>query len=407
MTRPWSFALAACLVLALPALGPAAAQDALPRIRPAGPIENAPDVEPYCRVVAQATLLAGGVDAFAGQESSAPSAQLKQWFGSRPQRGFDDPGVNMAFGHTFTGLPGRILGATLTVHLRDQAGSDATNDALHLQFNGVRFSWGGYLSSLAAASGSAYPGDATIVLDLGALPVPAGAGDPDLLDDMASTGRLDVYVQDDADVDYLQLDVEHCRCEGARSVLVEEGTRDDFVGAEATNPRAALEAWTPGASRDYDQTGSDRHFATTLRLPDSACLAGAILRLRVSPQEGAPENDWLWVQLDDLTGRFAHGQPLGGGLVVGTGEVESLPEEFHGVVKRLRQIAVTPLDPVVDRVFGSKTPVDLHASTGPRVVTVDLGALGLLSTIEAAGYVDVYVQDDHDVDHASLTLTYA
>ncbi len=171
----------------------------------------APSGAAHAQVECEAPLVteftAGAADDFAPPtEPASPSSEFLAFLGS-PAPVFDQTNSNRRFGHTFTGLPTGIVGATLTTRLRALTTVDATNDSLHLEFSpGPVFAWGRNLNSLTGKTWSS-PDQHDLVLDLAALP-PSGAGVTDVLAALAD-GDLDVFVQDDTAVDFVTLRVEH------------------------------------------------------------------------------------------------------------------------------------------------------------------------------------------------------
>jgi hypothetical protein len=161
------------------------------------------------------TCLAGHIDNFAtgdGPEASAPSATLlaaMQTGSTPPLNEFDSDAIDVRIGHTFVGCwPANCAaGAILTFHVRGTSGSTDTDEIIlgvnatpvygvlfntlqALRTNGTDVSWD--------------PGDeATFVLDLANLPPGLGGG-PDIRASLQG-GDLDVLIDDDSSVDYLQL----------------------------------------------------------------------------------------------------------------------------------------------------------------------------------------------------------
>lgn len=137
-------------------------------------------------------------------DKTSPSSALQSYMNQYPvppNREFDVEVINRVLGHTFTGLPANIIGATLEIHLKGKK----NNDGLTLEFNGGSFAWGLRISGLpGAADNNQYN---KIVLDLSALPTSSG-GTINILPDIAK--KLDVYVQDDTAVDYIILAVVVC-----------------------------------------------------------------------------------------------------------------------------------------------------------------------------------------------------
>lgn len=174
------------------------------------------------------TLTAGRCDRFAGcedgdgPEKATPDVGLYSFMLSKwptPPLDFDEePGVggiapNSAFGHTLTGLPGGIVSATLEITVAGTSGaggSQASTDSIGLEYTGqpTTFAWTGRFDDIQS-----YPtgGLQVYILPLDALP-PLGGVTTDLVTGgYLADGRLDVYVQDDTQVDCIKLHVTH-RC---------------------------------------------------------------------------------------------------------------------------------------------------------------------------------------------------
>jgi len=175
------------------------------------------------------SLLTGGVaDSFStanGPEFAAPSpgliALIQQASGSAPANFDDDSSDDSHFGHTLVLPPGRCVeAATLRLRARPRAFSSASNDAVHVgfvnpsgQFVGARLSayFGSGNSGLPVLLPNAwnsgnYPGPAgaTIVVNLATV--------PGLLAGLDAQRFLDIYIQDDTLVDYIQLIYRLCNC---------------------------------------------------------------------------------------------------------------------------------------------------------------------------------------------------
>lgn len=134
-----------------------------------------------------------------------------------------DVAQNWEFGYSFLNRPA-IASGTLTIHLRGGP-LGATTDGLALQFHTQPgFRWSATLNFLDAWSG----GDGTwnggedllLHLDLTALPL-QGGGTFNLVPFINADQRLDIYVQDDTAVDY----IEFCYVSAGMAALVADGER--------------------------------------------------------------------------------------------------------------------------------------------------------------------------------------
>ncbi|HEX2021468.1 MAG TPA: hypothetical protein VHH36_02055 [Candidatus Thermoplasmatota archaeon] len=305
-----------------------------------------------CSSAVGVSFLAGDIDNFAGPTgATSPGAALSNYMSTNsiaPQRGFDQGGANREFGHTFSGLPPNILDATLRIVLKDAGDVNPPTDAVSLQMTSPSsFAWGARLDAVSSWPG---PGAVTVTLQLDALA--GGVGDSYLIDDMNGLGRLDVYLQDDAAVDHMILDVLYCPCQLPVSWLIQQGgATDNFAGYEAPTPD-----WTASA-RGYDDPGANRHFATTLYSPYGAtpCLREGYLEIRLKGHSSLASNDYL---------------------------------TFRDPWNANNAIHVEP--------------VPWSAAT---TLTIPLSA-SVLASVEGSGMLRIHLQDDHDVDYVKLVLTY-
>ncbi len=163
----------------------------------------------------QKTHKAGANDNFAlgNNEPASPGSAMQQ---ARPGcegrwSDFDNPKCDTCFGHTFTNIKPRdcyVLGARLTIRMRANHGCFGLshNDTLSLGSNG-NTSWGKNIGSLVGSPWTA-GSDQTITLNLAALPGP-GSTTVNMISALQS-GSLDVFVQDDTAVDYMELTVTYC-----------------------------------------------------------------------------------------------------------------------------------------------------------------------------------------------------
>ncbi|MCP5145157.1 MAG: hypothetical protein H6978_10135 [Gammaproteobacteria bacterium] len=141
--------------------------------------------------------------------------------------GINNGQSNVQVAHTFTGLPGGIISATLTLSLRAGTDTFAISDGIALSF--IQPGQTDYLANIAYSrlfgadgagsilfdandpglltSGQWVPGSqAMFTLNLAALPL-AGGGTLNLLPMLNSFGFLDVNISDDTAVDFMRLEV--------------------------------------------------------------------------------------------------------------------------------------------------------------------------------------------------------
>ncbi|HEX9981749.1 MAG TPA: hypothetical protein VGF69_00665 [Thermoanaerobaculia bacterium] len=160
-----------------------------------------------CAFPASLTVQAGVPDNFAApQDAASPSAAITDVLGLIPAwDGFDGPGFNSRFGHTFKPsflLEAHYQSGLLTIHIRP-SGDFPNNDTISLWVtdgSGVNLpGWGATISNLAPLT----PGrETTLQLDLRTL---ATTGGSTILRDLNRWGNLNVYIQDDVTIDDMTL----------------------------------------------------------------------------------------------------------------------------------------------------------------------------------------------------------
>lgn len=149
-----------------------------------------------------------------GLEISNPSSLLLSNYLSQcsagVQSGFDIFIDNRCFGHTFTNClqkgPCPLRKAVLTICLQAANVPLTNTDSMVLGANGVSY-WGASLPSL---NGGTWNQGETMCLDLDLNNLPGGVSILNVID---SIGHLDVAVQDDTAVDYLQLNIVYEQCQ--------------------------------------------------------------------------------------------------------------------------------------------------------------------------------------------------
>lgn len=127
-----------------------------------------------------------------------------------PWKNFDAAQNNAHVGHRFAGLPANILKAVLTITMEPTGDTFANNDTLRIGINnpcnaGV-YTWVAPISTLAGAGGTwKKPNNkkTTFTLDLATL-------NPAFIAKLNTDGYLDVVVEDDSIVDYMQLRIWRC-----------------------------------------------------------------------------------------------------------------------------------------------------------------------------------------------------
>ena len=366
--RPIAFlALALACLVATP---PGAASPVDDIVTLPGDVPLRPDdivsPRPPCDDVQSATIIQGLHDNFDESNAAEPATprwDLRSWMStasSSPRRDYDDHDVNNLFGTTLTGIPANVLGGTLTMHVRPE-GDLYYNDGFAVGFDAATQQFA--ISSSFASWGGKTPSGWTVGQDY----LVYVSLTPALVQKINAEGFLDVYVQDDTNVDEIALAVSYCHCDVVYSGSVLQGELDGFNAASqpAPTPGAAFNAWMGGigGTRNYDQTGVNRRFGTTLaNLP--AHLLSLTVDVRLRGEGELDYNDGFALQFHAQGPQFSWSDRLTN-LVPG------------------------------------------WATTG--VVSVNVGALNggtVLADVNAAHALDVYVQDDTNVDWVWINYTY-
>jgi hypothetical protein len=323
------------------------------------------------------TLNAGVDDQFStanGVESPSPSAGLMTYinsiYGFPGTRNFDENHANQYFAHTFSGLAPQNGANICGARLRTRIQHNHYNDAMRFHFvdgSGAQVGpiWAESLTSLGVPLG----GNALITVDIGSLP-----GGAALLAQMEN-GWLDVVVQDDAMIDFMDLEVDYCcPCVPSTETTL-AGVDDQFStanGVESPSPSAGLLTFVssvygiPG-TRSFDESHANQYFAHTftgLAPQNGQYICGARLRTRIDHNH---HNDSLGLHFVDETGA---------------------------------QVGPTWADHL------SNLGVPLG---GSALITIDIGSLpggaGFLAQMQN-GWLDVLIQDDAMIDFIELQVDY-
>lgn len=337
-----------------------------------------------CRDGEQAVTIsyaAGSPDLFAAPfEPASPDVQLANYITSCSSTGFllqfdQIPGMggipaNSWLGHTFTGLPGRIVAAKLEVRARASTNSwGSFNDHLSIvdTISGcaATAAWSRRFMQLPEAGGTWAPGQtATFCLDLAAMPT---AGGPISVLGQLANGSLRMRVDDDTGIDYMILTIHVCPCKYRWRSVFPAGEDDLFaLPFEAASPSTELVTAFPGYWRPFDQIVPNRKFGHTFTGLPGAIVA-AQLELRMRAGTDIPTNDALYLEF--LNPGFAWAKRIS--------DVTGLAWNAGDEKKILLNLA------------------NLPASNAG--VTNILGYL-------ADGDLDVYIQDDTAVDYVILRV---
>jgi hypothetical protein len=257
----------------------------------------------------------GRDDAYgAPNDPASPRPPFAAWLTSwGPTKHFDDPTVNRQFGHTFRNLPTGIVSARLEIKLRAEC-ELSYNDTLGAQFTGSGTAWNASIASLAGGTWNCGQ-EATIVLDLGALP-----GGANLIPLICSNRFVDFRTQDDTTVDWARLTIEVCPCDNGRWRTYIAGIPDNF--APPIDPpnfrQPALDALRspPFGWHNSDHCILDRGWGNTFfNLPPGIIRAFGSTRMRACGGgsnndsinfdmrgPGAPTSFYRGFQISDLPG---------------------------------------------------------------------------------------------------------
>ncbi|MCH9699649.1 MAG: hypothetical protein K0U68_16245, partial [Gammaproteobacteria bacterium] len=254
---------------------------------------------------------AGTRDNFVGIEPTYRSADLQAFIvnnNPNPDRQFDDTPNDRIFGHTFFGLPSNPEYARLEISMIP----NGQNDSFFLQAvpgaTPLPFAWGIALSNITTISGLTE----LITLDLQNLPT-SGSYETDILDRI-SGNRLDVLIEDDTAIDYLELTILKCPdiihdfstdrvfeqdLETLRaglghlsSSLFDTSQDGHGLSMEVLDDSSALLTWY-----NYDQTGKQRWMlgvgsisGTTVTANDMQIATGGIFGDNFDPSSVSREN---------------------------------------------------------------------------------------------------------------------
>ncbi len=169
--------------------------------------------------VTEPAIIEGTMDNFVGPEPSSPRPELEAV--CNPYKGFDDPEVDVRFGHTISikGLCPNIRGAMLEIRMRAGNSRAECNDSISLQATGgdPAFAWRRWIGTGGPYSWcNVDPGllsdpwlsgsEQTFVFDLDALPLVSG-GTKSIINLLNQDRALDICVHDDTEIDYVKLTV--------------------------------------------------------------------------------------------------------------------------------------------------------------------------------------------------------
>ncbi len=312
------------------------------------------------------------------------SACLTSAYPTGAWKDFDDATANRFVGHTFGSLPTGIIAATLEICMRPHS-DIPNNDSINLclnQCSPATFAWGEFIRDLPGNGGTWTNGEPCqcFLLDLANLPNVSGPPS-NILPCLNSRCGLDMFIQDDTAVDFAQLTVTVCPCSNSPQTFV-AGLNDCL--ALPTEPSARCQGVTdlrttaPFLWKNFDDPQIDRGVGETFtNLPPGIVAA----QFQIGMQSIGGGNDGISLDLKECAC-----YPMSGG-----------PPQFAWG---------SPI--------GSLTGAPYCGGPAPLVYTMDLATLvpvngynpaipGILGAM-ADGTLDVYVQDDHNVDFMNLQV---
>ncbi len=222
-------------------------------------------------------------------ETAFPGGCLQTKYPQAPYKAFDDPTVDRFVGHTFVGLPPNIVGAQLRVRMRPSEFVDASNDTINLGLlahtqsgcgaEPTGYAWASAIESLPGAGGAWNDNFwTTFTFDLAQLPSNAGGA---VLGKLASDRFLDVLVQDDTVVDWMELVVDSCGDSGVGGT----GNAHDLLGLAQVQAGAGSALWVSGMGEsgedgvafDLGQAAGWEAFFEPVEFADGAYLEAGFL----------------------------------------------------------------------------------------------------------------------------------
>lgn len=318
-----------------------------------------------CTQLPAVVLQGGEIDAYAPPEETAfPGPELQAEVPGT-YKNFDDPDANLFFGHTFRGLPKDIVCAQLEIRLRPSAGG-SDNDQMYFGASSGPpfFSWSTTLAEQLPGGGSwTVPANpAVLVYDLGSLPATGATPATSLIAKLNAARRLDIFVQDDTEVDYIRLTLRVYP-----SQLLTAGGADDFaLPTEGTLVGAQLFGAYPGVAwKNLDDDTPNRFLGHTFG-PITTNVVQGSLETKQKAHADIPDNDTLNLGLNPGPGwAFAS-------------RLENLP---------------TPGGSWDDGDPASTLSLDLAALPG---------SINLLGKINTDDRLDLLIQDDTQGDYLRL-----
>lgn len=182
-----------------------AQETARPEGRPEGADrETRPAAEFPCPPQQPLVILHDTNDGFAPPGTPATlSPALNAWLVAprTPRRGYDQAGLNMHFGDSMRIRPCKVCRAQLEIRVKRASSTSAANDALHV--GGAPFN----TAVLKVASPVPLWQSTGLTDRVLTVPLPAAALNNYIFNGPPGTSLLDVYVQDDSNVDYAKLTV--------------------------------------------------------------------------------------------------------------------------------------------------------------------------------------------------------
>lgn len=245
-----------------------------------------------CTQLPAVVLQGGEIDAYTPPEETASPGPELQAEVPGSYKNFDDPDANLFFGHTFRRLPNDIVCAQLEIRLRPSAGGSGNDQMYFGASSGPPFfSWSTTLAEQLPGGGSwTLPADPPVlVYDLGSLPATGASPATSLIAKLNAARRLDIFVQDDTEVDYIRLTLRYYP-----SQLLTAGGADDFAApTEGTLVGPQLFGAYPGVSWKNLDDDTDNRFLGHTFAPITTNVVQASLETKQKAHADIPDNDTL------------------------------------------------------------------------------------------------------------------
>ncbi len=237
------------------------------------------------------SIRCGRMDNFAApNDPTTRSARLNSALPTVIWKNFDDPTVNRYVGHTFNNLPANIVKAQLIIRMKPLNDSP-NNDSLHLGLltasPPATWAWQVNIRNLPGAAGTWNFGvnpTTTFTLNLANLP-----GAVNIIPKLASERYLDLIVQDDTAVDWVQLCVWTCPVRPRLFGLSNSALGQAELGL---NPDGSLLVSNIGSSGEDGVSvdlAQSEGFGWTITMPEPVPIGAMVITSSRGQVDGVPD----------------------------------------------------------------------------------------------------------------------